>query len=103
VAALPANARLYAPDKFGGYLIYRSQGTRKVFFDGRSDLYGSEFLKQYARMVAVRPGWREYWESFHFTHALVPNDSSLIPALEAVGWKAVYRDQTVTLLGWGTL
>jgi hypothetical protein len=103
VAALPADARLYAPDKFGGYLIYRSQGARKVFFDGRSDLYGAEFLKQYARMVAVRPGWREYWDSFHFTHALVPNDSSLIPALEAVGWKAVYRDQTVTLLGWGTL
>jgi hypothetical protein len=98
VAALPANARLFAPDKFGGYLIYRSQGARKVFFDGRSDLYGAEFLKQYARMVQVRPGWREYWESFHFTHALVPNDYSLIPALEQIGWKVVYHDQTVTLL-----
>jgi hypothetical protein len=74
-----------------------------VFFDGRSDLYGAEFLKQYARMVAVRPGWREYWESFHFTHALVPNDNSLIPALEQIGWKAVYQDQTVTLLRWGML
>jgi hypothetical protein len=103
VAALPADARLFAPDKFGGYLIYRSRGARKVFFDGRSDLYGAEFLKQYARMVAVRPGWREYWESFHFTHALVPNDNSLIPALEQIGWKAVYQDQTVTLLRWGML
>jgi hypothetical protein len=101
VARLPAGARLFAPDKFGGYLIYRSQGARKVFFDGRSDLYGAEFLKQYARMVQVRPGWREYWESFHFTHALVPNDYSLIPALEQVGWKAVYHDQTVTLLARG--
>ena len=33
-------------------------GARKVFFDGRSDLYGAEFLKQYGRMVQVRPGWR---------------------------------------------
>ena len=103
VARLPAGARLFAPDKFGGYLIYRSQGARKVFFDGRSDLYGAEFLKQYGRMVQVRPGWREYWESFHFTHALVPNDYPLIPALEQVGWRAVYHDQTVTLLGWGML
>jgi hypothetical protein len=103
VAALPADARLFAPDKFGGYLIYRSRGARKVFFDGRSDLYGAEFLKQYALMVAVRPGWREYWESFHFSHALVPNDNSLIPALEQIGWKAVYQDQTVTLLRWGML
>jgi len=103
VARLPAAARLFAPDKFGGYLIYRSQGSRKVFFDGRSDLYGADFLKQYARMVQLRPGWREYWDSFHFTHALVPNDYSLIPALEQLGWKAVYRDQTVTLLRWGML
>jgi hypothetical protein len=101
VADLPAGARLFAPDKFGGYLIYRSPGGRKVFFDGRSDLYGAEFLKQYARMVQVRPGWREYWESFHFTHALVPNDYALIPALEQLGWKAVYHDQTVTLMARG--
>ena len=55
---IPTGARLFAPDKFGGYLIYRSNGALKVFFDGRSDLYGAEFLKQYARMVQVRPGWR---------------------------------------------
>jgi hypothetical protein len=98
IACLPADARLFAPDKFGGYLIYRSQGARKVFFDGRSDLYGAEFLKQYARMVQVRPGWRDYWDSFHFTHALVPNDYSLVPALEQRGWSAIYHDPTATLL-----
>jgi hypothetical protein len=101
VARLPASARLFAPDKFGGYLIYRSQGTRKVFFDGRSDLYGSEFLKQYGRLVQVRPGWREYWDSFHFTHALLPNDYSLVPALEQLGWRPVYHDRTCTLLAKG--
>ena len=98
---IPANARLFAPDKFGGYLIYRSQGGRKVFFDGRSDLYGAGFLKQYARMTQVRPGWRAVWDSFGFTHALLPNDYSLIPALEQSGWRQVYRDGTATLLAVG--
>ena len=42
---IPAGARLFAPDKFGGYLIYRSNGALKVFFDGRSDLYGADFLQ----------------------------------------------------------
>src|ERR1019366_9411216 len=79
---IPAAARLFAPDKFGGYLIYRSNGTLKVFFDGRSDLYGADFLRQYSRLVQVRPGWHQYWESFHFTHALVPADAPLLPALE---------------------
>ena len=98
VERLPETARLFAPDKFGGYLIYRFSGKRKVFFDGRSDLYGSEFLKSYGRMVQVRPGWRAQWDAFHFTHALLPNDYSLVPALKQSGWKQLYRDDAATLL-----
>jgi hypothetical protein len=98
VEKLPASARILAPDKFGGYLIYRFQGQRKVFFDGRSDLYGSEFLKQYTRLTQLRPGWRAQLDEFGFTHALLPNDYSLVPALESLGWKRLYRDETATLL-----
>ncbi len=98
---IPAGARLFAPDKFGGYLIYRSNGTLPVFFDGRSDLYGAQFLKDYGRLVQVRPGWREWWESFHFTHALLPTDAPLLAALEQIGWQPVYQDKTATLLAAG--
>jgi hypothetical protein len=98
---IPAEARLFAPDKFGGYLIYRSNGERKVFFDGRSDFYGLDFVRQYGRLIQVRPGWREYWESFHFTHALLPNDYPLLSALELIGWHPVYRDGAATLLAKG--
>jgi hypothetical protein len=95
---IPPDARLFAPDKFGGYLIYQSDGSRKVFFDGRSDFYGAEFLKQYSRMVQLRPGWREHWETFHFSHALVPVDFPLGPALEQLGWRPVYQDGVAILL-----
>jgi hypothetical protein len=95
---IPAGARLFAPDKFGGYLIYRSDGALKVFFDGRSDFYGADFLKKYMRLVQVRPGWREYWNSFHFTHALVQPDTPLLAALEQIGWQRVYQDKTAILL-----
>jgi hypothetical protein len=95
---IPAGARLFAPDKFGGYLIYRSNGRMKVFFDGRSDLYGADFLKQYSRLMQLRPGWRESWDSFGFTAALIPVDASLGPALLQLGWKESYRDSTAVLL-----
>jgi hypothetical protein len=98
---IPVGARLFAPDKFGGYLIYRSNGTLKVFFDGRSDLYGAGFLKQYSRLVQVRPGWRAYWDTFHFTHALLPADAPLLPALEQIGWRPLYQDKSATLLVFG--
>lgn len=95
---IPAGARLFAPDKYGGYLIYRSNGRMKVFFDGRSDLYGADFLRRYGRMMALRPGWREYFDSFGFTHALVPADAPIGAALEQSGWREIYRDRVAILL-----
>ena len=95
---LPPQARLLAPDKFGGYLIYASNGQRKVFFDGRSDFYGVEFMKEYIALVEVRPGWERTLARYSFTHALLPNNYSLIPALEQRGWRVTHRDGTATLL-----
>jgi hypothetical protein len=95
---IPASARLFAPDKFGGYLIYRSAGRFPVFFDGRSDLYGADFLKQYSRVMQVKPGWQAWWNQFDFTHALLPADSPLIEALERAGWRRIYADGTAVLL-----
>jgi hypothetical protein len=98
VDRLPADARILAPDKFGGYLIYRFDGRRKVFFDGRSDLYGADFLQQCGRLMQARPGWQSMIEKFHFDDALLPNDYPLVPALERAGWRPVYHDSVCTLL-----
>ncbi len=98
VEKLPPDARLFAPDKYGGYLIYRLSGARKVFFDGRSDFYGAAFMKQYIEILEVRPGWQEIFGSFRFTHALVPNRWALKGALDQAGWKTIYKDDVCTLL-----
>lgn len=96
---LPASAtRVLAPDLYGGYLIYRFDGQRPVFFDGRSDYYGLEFMRRYIDLVEVRPGWTQELQRWNFTHALLPNRYSLIPALEARGWKKIYADRTATIL-----
>jgi hypothetical protein len=79
VASLPPNARILAPDTFGGYLIYRFNGERKVFFDGRSDFYGAEFMRRYSRLEGLGPGWRNEFNRWNFTHALLPPDYPLIP------------------------
>lgn len=98
VEKLPADARLLSTDKFGGYLIYRFAGRRKVFFDGRSDFYGAAFLKQYGRLMAAKPGWRDTVERYGFTHALLPADSPLAGALETSGWKRLGEDLAAVLL-----
>lgn len=98
VAKLPANARILAPDMFGGYLIYRFGGERKVFFDGRSDFYGVQYMKDYLKLIEVRPGWRDELAKTGFTHALLPNRYSLVSALESEGWTKRYSDDVATLL-----
>lgn len=98
VAALPPNARILASDKFGGYLIYRFAGERKVFFDGRSDLYGAKFLEEYGNMTQLRPGWRDTLNQYHFDAALLPPNAPLIEALQSNGWNRIYSDSVATLL-----
>ena len=98
VDKLPAEARLLAPDLYGGYLIYRFNGARRVFFDGRSDFYGAEFMNRYLNLIGARPGWQDTVRSYGFTHALLPDDSPLTAALEQAGWARLYRDNVSTLL-----
>jgi hypothetical protein len=98
VSRLPADSRILAPDKFGGYLIYRFDGRRPVFFDGRSDFYGAQFMKDYIRLIEARPGWTGQVQSFRFTHALLPPDYTLLAALEGAGWRPIYKDRAATLL-----
>ncbi len=98
VAKLPADARILSPDKFGGYLIYRFNGARKVFFDGRSDFYGADFLDSWGRMIAARPGWQNDFARWNFTHALLPPDAALTSALATAGWTELYRDRTAVLM-----
>ena len=98
VAALAPAARILAPDKFGGYLIYHFGGARQVFFDGRSDYYGVEFMRDYIELVQVRPGLEKMLDRFAFTHALLPKDYSLLAVLPKLGWRETYRDETAVLL-----
>jgi hypothetical protein len=98
VASLSADARILSPDTFGGYLIYRFNGERKVFADGRSDFYGKEFVMRYLRLLEARAGWRDEFNRWRFTHALLPPGSPLVPALEANGWREIFRDRTAVLL-----
>lgn len=98
VATLPASAHILAPDTFGGYLIYRFNGERKVFVDGRSDFYGVEFMDRYSGLLQGAPGWTHEFNRWNFTYALLPPGLALVPALEASGWREIYRDRTAVLL-----
>ena len=62
----------------------------KCYFDGRSDFYGVDFMKQYLVLINARPGWQDIARSYRFTGALLPKESALKAALEQAGWATLY-------------
>ena len=95
-AHLPAG-RLFTTDRWADYLIYAEPG-REVFFDGRNDLYGPQFVRDYVAVMRAQPGWQKILTKYGLTVALVPNDSPIFAALAAsTDWSLSYQDATAAV------
>jgi hypothetical protein len=89
---------VFAPDYWGGYLIYRLYPRTKVFVDDRHDLYGDQFFKDYLKVVLVQPDWEKVLDEDQVNWVLVPAESSLANILKlSSGWKTIYEDKTAGL------
>ncbi len=90
---------IFAPDSWGGYLIYRLYPQNKVFVDDRHDFYGVDFLRDYLKAIRLTPDWDKFLNDKHVHWALLPAGSSLANMLEETAqWDVVYRDGTAVLL-----
>ena len=92
-ANLTGTVRLFPYYDWGGYAIWNLYPKYRVFVDGRSDLYGDEFLKQFETIVRVQSGWRTALEDSHADAILIPPGCALAQALVFdPSWTAPYRD-----------
>lgn len=93
VESNPRTGNFFTTDQWGGYWIYRFYPSYPVFFDGRSDMYGEEFLKQYQKVVGLSFEWKSVLEKFQVGWILLPVKDSLATALkETTQWKVIYDD-----------
>jgi hypothetical protein len=89
---------IFAPDVWGGYLIYRLYPQTRVFVDDRHDLYGADFLKDYLRAIRLTPDWNKFLNEKRVNWVLVPTESALANMLEETSeWSVAYRDRTAVL------
>ncbi|HTM08373.1 MAG TPA: hypothetical protein VL754_08285, partial [Verrucomicrobiae bacterium] len=51
--------KVFNDDEFGDYMIYAASPQYKVFFDGRSDMYGEVWGDQYIAIARLHPNWEE--------------------------------------------
>jgi hypothetical protein len=83
----------------GGYLIYRLGPQHKVCIDGRVDVYGDAFFKDYNEMYSGAAGWKEKFDRLAIDFAILDNDAPIRQLLLAEGsFKEAFRDQRHSVL-----
>jgi len=80
----------------GGYMIWRLFPEHKVFIDGRTELYGASFYKEYLDTICVVKEWKKVYETYDIQCVLLHSDTvskglakSLLDDKE---WELVYLD-----------
>lgn len=83
----------------GGYLIYRLAPRAKVVIDGRADVYGDRFIKEYLEIYGGAAGWRAGFDRLPVDLAVLPLDAPIRQLLLAGGdFRELYRDKAYSVL-----
>jgi hypothetical protein len=90
--------RMFNNDEFGDYIIYAAWPEYKVFFDGRSDMYGVERMKEYFKVTRLETGWDEVLNEYDINWFMYPAKSALSTfLLQRDDWKLIYADRVANI------
>ncbi len=85
---------------WGGYLIWSLYPERRVFVDGRTDLYAlnSQVLDDYVTVHWTRPGWQQVLDKYHVGYIITECTGLLDEMLaETDKWQPIYRDEVAVI------
>ena len=81
------------PNIWGGYLIWETPAN-PVYIDGRIDMYGDEFMREYLGIIHGITRWQEPFDTYGVQVAIVSPTAVLRLQLEqSPQWQQVYRDE----------
>jgi hypothetical protein len=94
----PIRGNMFDNDQFGDYIIYAASSQYKVFFDGRSDMYGSERVKEYNKVTGFTNGWEDVLDKYKMTWIIYDANSELCRyLLKDAGWRLIYADKVANI------
>jgi hypothetical protein len=92
------SGNMFNNDEFGDCLIYSAYPMYKVFFDGRSDMYGVDRLKEYRKIISFDQGWENILAKYRITWIFYDADSALSRFLLIHNdWKLIYADKVANI------
>jgi hypothetical protein len=85
---------------WGGYLIHEWYPQRRVFIDGRMDMYGKAIADDYLNAAAAKPEWGEIFDRWGIQTVLLPKDSPLAAVLRAdPHWQRLFAGDIEEVFG----
>lgn len=108
-ASLPATAvefirregftgNLFNSYNWGGYLIWHLYPNRRVFVDGRTDLYGDKILGEFIRAFRAEDGWEQILEKHDVKIVVIERTAPVARCLELKKeWHKVYEDSLAVI------
>ena len=92
------DGNMFNNDEFGDYIIYSAWPEYKVFFDGRSDMYGVEKMKEYLKVTGIETGWDKVLTKYNINWIIYNANSSLSHyLLIRDDWKLIYADKVANI------
>jgi len=89
---------IFNNDEFGDYLIYRAYPHYKVFIDGRLDMYGTDIMKEYYKVINFEHDWEKTVNKYRITWVFFNSDSMLSRYLmKDSNWKLIYSDKVASI------
>lgn len=92
------HGNMFNNDEFGDYIIYSAWPEYKVFFDGRSDMYGTDIMKEYFKITRIQPGWDKVIEKYNIDWIIYNSNSALsLFFMAGDDWKLIYADKVANI------
>ena len=98
VRAHRPDATIFNPYNWGGYLIWALWPQYQVFVDGRTDLYGDAFLREYLNVQLGQSGFERILSAYGVDLIIsYPNDGLAARLACSQEWEQVYRDEVAAI------
>jgi hypothetical protein len=89
----PPVGPLFTTDAWGGYVIYCAWPRVRTVVDDRHDMYGSEYMKRYLKILEGSWDWQAQLQATGARAVLVSPDSAIANLLRlSPDWKLTYDD-----------
>ncbi len=85
--------------EWGGYCAWRWYPKRRVFIDGRAEVYFQHGFDDYYAIWMLQPGWGDRLNAHQVNWLLLSPTASLVNAALGTGdWVVAYRDEKAVIL-----